>query len=625
MRSYRLDQVRITEPAFVEAWEADLGFMKKLDPDRLLGGFRRSAGLWDMGKDPYSGWEDSRIGGHTMGHYLVACAQQVATDHDTELESRIDYLIEELGKCQEAHGNGYLFGAKLDPGEDPERQFDIEEGSIPGEGDMPTWVPWYTMHKIFDGLLAVHRLCDNKQALEIAERLGDWVIARSDRWTVKQRQLILSKEYGGMNDCLYMLYHQSGQERYKKVAEIFDDTDLMAQMTSDTPDTLSGYHANTTIPKFMGAMEEYPAWADSFWDRVVEHHTYATGGISDMEHFHEDDMLDARRTQCNCEGCCAHNMLKLTHRLYERNPQNKYPDYTERLLFNAILGAIDPAKGTMAYFSPMATGYRKTYGDADLEKNKFWCCTGTGMENYTKLQEEIYYRHQDNIYINQYISSELMDGDRCIAMEVVCKDRMDISITYKGCDDRFAIILHIPGWAEDTSVYGDCSDADITQGQGHIRFEHCWRKGDCIHILYDLRVRAEALKDDEHAVCFLYGPYVLAAKLGRKHWGEETSAGIDVVADAWKVVGDEEAKLMIEYGQTNREVLESETLTRINKEESLEDFLTHIDDHMIRLPGQELQFELRDTDASEVIGAPLIFVPYYTITDERYGIYWYVR
>lgn len=626
MESFLLNEVTITEPAFVSAWEADVEFIKKIEPDRLLSAFRRSAGLSDQGKEPYGGWEDSRIGGHTMGHYLVACAQEIAAHGNAQLEKNVTYIIEELAKCQSAHGNGFLFGAKLDPDEEPERQFDIEEGKIHKEGDLITWVPWYTMHKIFDGLLAVHRFCQNSKALEVAEQLGDWVVERISKWSEEERTTILGKEYGGMNDCLYQLWHQSGKAKYRQAAEVFDDTELMERLIEDRPDTLAGQHANTTIPKYLGGMEQHPQLAEKFWERVTEQHAYATGGISDMEHFHEDYGLDVRRTQCNCEGCCAHNMLKLSHRLYSRTPKKKYAEYAERLLFNAILGAIDPSNGTTAYFSPMATGYRKTFGKVNLNENKFWCCTGTGMENYTKLQEEVYSFQGNEIWINQYISSELRHNGYTLCLSMDWGTDVKASLTYRGRADEFSLYLRIPSWAQKKPCL-QCSGKkkEVLWQEDYLKLSGTWEEGDVVTLSFDVEVKAQMLPDQKKAVCFTYGPFVLAAKLGRKHWGEETNAGIDVVADAWKVVGKKEANLAIEYGKTHRKILQTEKLHRKNVQESTDDFVKQISHYMKRLPGESLQFELTGTDGAELLGKPMIFVPYHEITDERYGIYWYVE
>ncbi|MCH5264820.1 MAG: glycoside hydrolase family 127 protein [Lachnospiraceae bacterium] len=628
MKDFSLREVQITSGPFASAKKADVSFMKKIDSDRLLSGFRRSAGLPDKGKAPYGGWEDSRIGGHTMGHYLTAAAQLVSSEPEPEMKERLDYIVEELHKCQKAHGNGFLFGARLAEGEYPERQFDIEEGKLHVEGEMVTWVPWYTLHKILDGLLSVHRLCGNDKALETACGLGDWVCDRAGSWSQSVREHILTTEYGGMNDCLYQLYHQSGEEKYKEAAALFDDTRLMKEINSEKRDTLRGRHANTTIPKFLGALEQHPEQAEGFWERATERHAYATGGISDMEHFHEDYALDGRRTQCNCEGCCAHNMLKLSHRLFLRRPEEKYASYSERLLHNAILGAIDPANGTTAYFSPMATGYTKTFGEADLNQNKFWCCTGTGMENYTKLQEEIYFQEGDTLFVNQYMDSVVQTGSGRLTQQVSL-DAGTVSGSMKvsfRCQGITKLSCRIPRWCdghwhvEGTRAVDDSALGEEQKGYATFRLT----EEETVTLYFDMPIKTEVLPDNPEAVCFTCGPYVLAARLGTERLDEKAGAGIDVIASGVKIVGGQEASPEIVYGESHREILPTEVLT-LRTGASREEFLQHVSDYMKPVSGESLHFILTGTDAEEIFGGPLCFVPYYEIVKERYGIYWYVK
>ena len=85
----------------------------------------------------------------------------------------------------------------------------------------------------------------------------------------------------------------------------------------------------------------------------------------------------------------------------------KYADYYETTLRNAIMGAINTENGTTSYFTPMATGYFKFFGQEDPAKNMFWCCTGTGMENYTKLGDSIYFHNDNSVIVNQYVASNL--------------------------------------------------------------------------------------------------------------------------------------------------------------------------------------------------------------------------
>lgn len=136
------------------------------------------------------------------------------------------------------------------------------------------------------------------------------------------------------------------------------------QSMEQREDILNGLHANTTIPKILGGFKTifvtgqketfYLHMAQNFWDMVVSHHTYITGGNSEWEHFGHPDILDAERTACNCETCNSYNMLKLTSLLFMATGEKQYADYDERTYVNAILSSQNHETGMTTYFQPMA-------------------------------------------------------------------------------------------------------------------------------------------------------------------------------------------------------------------------------------------------------------------------------
>ena len=150
---------------------------------------------------------------------------------------------------------------------------------------------------------------------------------------------------------MYDLYFYSGDPNHLEAAHQFDEDkskELYETVYTGNENTLNGKHANTTIPKFVGALkrytvlkargeateedEKYLKYAEKFWDVAVDHYSYITGGVSVMEHFRQAGKLDATRTKTNCESCCAHNMLKLSRELYKVTGEKKYSDYYETTL-----------------------------------------------------------------------------------------------------------------------------------------------------------------------------------------------------------------------------------------------------------------------------------------------------
>lgn len=641
---FELDKVQILDNYYLSAQKSDIAFLKKMDTARLLAGFRTTAGIDTKGVRPYGGWEDSLLGGHCVGHYLTALAQAVKVTGDKELKEKSQTLIAGLEECQKKLGTGFLFGAKVEDKEDVEKQFDILEGKKKGE----TWVPWYNMHKVLAGLVDTYKYTGNETALLVAEKLGDWIYARVSKWDLKTNQKVLETEYGGMNDCLYELYSYSHNKHHLEAAQKFDEKALFLMAAKGEKNCLDGKHANTQIPKFIGAIkrynvlkqlgeakqedEAYLADAEKFFEMVVKRHSFITGGISVMEHFRKDYHLDGIRTQTNCESCCAHNMLKLAKELFKATRKKEYADYYETTLRNAIMGAVKTESGAASYFTPMATGYYKTFGEEEPEKNMFWCCTGSGMENFTKLGDSIYFRANDTLLVNQYVASKVTWEEKNLVLTQksdVTKSE-EISFVLNALHDKeisdVAIALRIPDWMHgEATIYVNGAEKMTAAGNSeYVLLERNWEDGDVIMAKYPMSVESVGLLDQDAVFAFRYGPTVLAAKLGKEKMGEATWAGIDLTAPLYKVVGNECRKDTIAYGEPKTtELLDNETLT-IQKETSVNEFVSHIEHYLVRdTESETLSFHLKGTDADTTFENGLQFVPFNTLNDERYGIYWY--
>src|SRR6185312_11043933 len=179
-KSVPLETVRLTPSPYLDAVTSNLVYLKRLEPDRLLHNFRKQAGLEPRGA-VYGGWESDTIAGHTLGHYLSACALMHAQTGDDACKQRIDTIVGELAACQEAHGDGYIAGFTRRNGdrvEDGKLIFpEIVKGDI---RVMPfdlngCWVPLYNFHKTFAGLFDAERYCGNAQARDVALGLAGYI------------------------------------------------------------------------------------------------------------------------------------------------------------------------------------------------------------------------------------------------------------------------------------------------------------------------------------------------------------------------------------------------------------------------------------------------------------------
>ena len=613
LRDYRLDEVLVKDVYCANAYDKDVAYLLSLDTDRLLAGFYENAGLTPK-RMRYSGWENMLIGGHTLGHYLTAAAQgyaNAAADDEQKngLFSKIKALADGLSECQDhSQGKpGFVFGATISDINNVELQFDLVEQ---GKTNIITesWVPWYTVHKILDGLVNAYKLTGYEPALKVASGIGDWTFNRAATWSEETHKTVLGIEYGGINDALYELYMITRKEEHLKAAHAFDEEDLFKKIASGEKNALNNRHANTTIPKFLGALNryitlgeeasEYLEYVKAFWDMVVEKHTYVTGGNSEWEHFGEDYVLDAERTNCNNETCNTYNMLKMTRKLFMITGEKKYADYYENTFINAILSSQNPETGMTMYFQPMATGFYKVYGEPF---NKFWCCTGSGMENFTKLGSSIYFGSEDAITVNMFLSSEVTDDVIGVKLtqeaDIPNSDTVKFTVSFDernavGEGKDFAVRIRIPDWCEDPTLM--VNDKKISIENEYFIAKGTWKDGETFGIKLPLSIEAKGLPDCSNVYAFKYGPVLLSADLGTENMIDGTT-GVDVTIPTNKVVESE--YLNIENG-------------------TVSEFIDDINDHLKKEPFS-LHFKMTGTDRE------ITFSPHYLKTRERYGIYWY--
>jgi uncharacterized protein len=529
--------------------ELDAKFLLSLEPDRLLSWFRKEAGLEPKG-EVYGGWESQGIAGHCLGHYLSACARAYRATGDEEFRKRVDYIVAELQACQEASGDGFL-GAMPNG----KRVFsEVARGDIRSQGfDLNgSWVPWYNLHKLFAGLIDSHQYCESPAALEVVSELADWAIATTKELSPEQWQQMLACEHGGMNESLAELYAITGNAAYLDLAKKFYHHAVLDALVEGR-DELGGKHANTQIPKVIGAArlyqltgdEKFGKIADFFWHTVIANHTYATGGNSDSEHFGPSRQLSDRLGPSTTETCNTYNMLKLTSALFSRDPRPEYAEYAERALWNHILAARHPESGRVCYYLTLKPGATRRYmGDLD-----FTCCNGSGMETPIRTADYLYYHAPGDadaeLWVNQFIPSEAVWKDRGVTVrqetEFPNEPRTKMTIQ---CEQPTTFALHLrhPRWVKgslEVTINGEKSAVDSTPGR-YATIERKWKSGDAVTIELPLGLHTESMPDNENRVAVFDGPILLAGDLR----GGEADSRVPVLVtndqplDEWLAAGD---------------------------------------------------------------------------------------
>jgi DUF1680 family protein len=519
VRAFEPADVRLLEGPFKKAFDDNTGFLLRVEPDRLLHRFLAYNGLAPKG-ELYGGWEAEGLSGHGLGHYLSACALAYASSGDQRLLDRVTYIVDELARAQDARGDGYVGGI---PNQDALFR-DIETGNffnVRQNYINNFWAPWYTIHKIFAGLLDAHRCCRSEKALRVADRYGRWAARITRNLDDAAWQKMLYAEFGGMSESLAELYARTGDESFMGLSRHFYHRDVLEPLAAGQ-DKLDGFHANCQIPKVIGAARDYEVTADErgrriaafFWDTVTKNHTYANGGNSEAEYFGPPGVLSTRLTEDTSETCNTYNMLKLTRHLFTWEPKVGYADYCERALFNHILASTEPGTGMKCYYMPL-TGKPKEYS---TPFDSFWCCVGTGWENPARYTDSIYFHEAGTLYVNLFIASRLDWKEKAITVTQDTRfpeeDVTRLRIGGKGA--RFALKVRHPFWATGplaVKLNGQPIRETAKAGEYFV-LDRDWKSGDVLEVRLPMALRIEATPDDPHKISLFHGPVLLAADLG---------------------------------------------------------------------------------------------------------------
>jgi len=541
-RPLPLHAIRLLGGPLKKAQDLNAHYLLQLEPDRMLAYYRERAGLAPKA-EPLGGWDGGgrNLTGHIAGHYLSAVSLMWAATGDDRFRQRADYIVRELKVVQDRQGDGYLSALEggraaftaLAQGEIRSAAFDLN-----GE-----WSPWYTLHKTYAGLRDAYRYTDNRTALDVEIGFAEWAERILSGLDEEQIQHMLNTEFGGMNEVMVDLYADTDDERWLELSYKFEHRAFIEPLQRHQ-DNLVGTHGNTQIPKLIGSADRFAYTGNAadlmaagfFWDRVVQHHSFATGGHGKDEYFGPADRLGERIDGRTCETCNVYNMLKLTRRLFSVRPDAHYADFHERALFNHIMASIDPEDGRTCYMVPVGRGVQHEYQNM---QRSFTCCVGSGMESHALHGDGIYYECGDRLWVNLYAPSTADWSEAGVQLTVGTSfpegETARLALTLR-TPREFTLALRRPFWAGDgfsVTVNGQLASASgvrepqaDTESRGRryydfpyeassfVELKRIWRSGDIVEVMLPKSLRLEPVPDNPRRASIMWGPLVLAGDMG---------------------------------------------------------------------------------------------------------------
>lgn len=523
-----LSAVRLTGGPLKHAQDLDAEYLLKLEPDRMMAGYRLRAGLQPKAQG-YGGWDSvngKQLTGHIAGHYLSAVSLMWAATGDVRFKERADYLVKEMKEVQDKRGNGYLGAITDNQGTDGELIFEqVAQGKIRSGGfDLNgMWSPWYTLHKTFAGLRDAYRLCGNQTALELETQFAAWAEGILAKLDDAQLQKMLNTEFGGMPEVVADLYGDTGDRRWLALSHRFDHRAVLEPLEL-REDRLAGLHGNTQVPKLLGHLARYVYTGDEkdgvaanfFWEEVAHRHSFATGGHGKDEYFGPPDQLSDRIDGRTAESCNVYNLLKFTRRLFAIRPNIEYAEFHERALFNHVLASMDPEDGRTCYMVPVGRGVQHEYQEM---MRGFTCCVGTGMESHALHGDGIYYESGDKLWVNLFAPStaEWKSADVKLEMETTFPEGETATLKLSmPSRKQFTLAMRHPSWAgEGFSVkVNDQMVKELPKPGAYVELKRTWKNGDAVSLTLPKRLHIEPTPDNPRVAAILWGPLVLAGDLG---------------------------------------------------------------------------------------------------------------
>lgn len=595
-KSFELQDVRLLPSRFQDNMKLDAAWMLSLSTKSLLHSFRNNAGVFSGLEGGYKtvpklgGWEalDCDLRGHTTGHLLSALALMYASTGDELYKLKADSLVNGLAEVQTALNRGGYLSAFAEG---------LIDRNIQGKG---VWAPWYTLHKLYAGLIDQYLYCDNQQALDVVTKMSDWAYNKLSKLDEETRRRMIRNEFGGVGETFYNMYAITGNKNYEWLAKFFYHNDMIDPL-HDGKDELAGKHANTFIPKLLAEARNYElnsennskTAAENFWHNVTHNHSFCTGSNSSKEKFFDYKKMSNYLTGYTGETCNTYNMLKLSRHLFCWDASAEVADFYERALYNHISGQQDPQSGMVSYFLPLLSGSHKVYS---TKENSFWCCVGSGFESHAKYAESIYYYDEKGVFVNLMIPSILNYRAKNAELKQETSfpenGKTTLTVTKAEKNTKFAIYLRYPSWGTSINLTVNGKKITVKQKPGsYISLLREWKDNDVIVADFGMKLMLATTIDNPSKAAIMYGPIVLAGEMGTdgftgtQPFSDPTKYN-DYYTYDYQIPADLKTTLNIDKNNLSKTIIRN---------------------------GQKLEFKTREGYSLK---------PLYSIHRERYVVYW---
>lgn len=112
LKQISMEQAHLLPGLFKERADLNWAYLMELKTENLLQNFYLEAGIRtdrDI-TEMHLGWESPacQLRGHFLGHWMSAAAATVVQNNDLALKAKLDFVVDELARCQELNGGRWI-------------------------------------------------------------------------------------------------------------------------------------------------------------------------------------------------------------------------------------------------------------------------------------------------------------------------------------------------------------------------------------------------------------------------------------------------------------------------------------------------------------------------------------
>ena len=526
MKTFYRDHVKLTSGYLYEKQQLNQDVTVNAVYDRFydtgrIGAFKFNYVEGGEALKPHIFWDSD------VAKWMEGAIYTLADRDDPELEARIDDLVEDIKKNQDENGYFNIYFTVVEP----ENRFTNRDKH-----------ELYCAGHLMEAAVAYSEVKGKRDLLDCMEKYADHIYKvfiedKSAGFTTPGHEEI--------ELALVRMYLHTGKKKYLEMAEFFINErgrrfEPFPGKNEMNVDAFEGSKYNQShmpvreqsdaVGHSVRAMYLYTGMAalaketgdeallaacKRLWDDTTLRKMYVTGGLGSTnigEAF--TTAYDLPNDGAYTETCASIGLMFFGLAMLRLENKAKYADVIETAIYNGVLSGYSASGKAFFYENPLEINLSEHFVSAwgkrrfpKTQRPEYFgcsCCPPNIVRLLPSLRNYVYGYEDDTLYVNQYVGSELADGD------ITCKTVTDyprdnvVSLSAKGVK---YVALRIPAWCDSFEI-----NRPYAMKNGYAVVEN---DGEII-LTFDMPVRAvwadPKILRDAGRLCIMRGPVVYCAE-----------------------------------------------------------------------------------------------------------------